>query len=186
MGEPLNETASITPYPDPQRVGDGIVVRGNHYLHVSQPSTASKTFRATQHAVYNEVVLAFAPHAPSWPVPVPSARPSPFPENVGLLTLQHFKQGVVLLRVQHLFGVDEDATLSQVRALHVPASVSCVRVLTLGQPATIDLALVFEYVGIKVASFEETSLTANQVRGCALALPWLVQPLLPNVCDCDW
>jgi len=165
VGEPLNETASITPYPDPQRVGDGIVVRGSHYLHVSQPSTASKTFRATQHAVYNEVVLAFAPHAPSWPVPAPSTRPSPFPDNVGLLTLQHFKQGVVLLRVQHLFGVDEDATLSQVRALHVPASVSCVSVLTLGQPASIDLALVFEYVGIKVASFEETSLTANQVRG---------------------
>ena len=122
VGEPLNETAGITPYPDPQRIGDGIVVRGSHYVHISLPSTASKVFRATQHAVYNEVVLAFAPHAPSWPMPAPDARSSPFPENVGLLTLQHFKQGVVLLRIQHLFGVDEDALLSQVVQQRVAAT----------------------------------------------------------------
>jgi hypothetical protein len=55
-------------------------------------------------------------------MPAPDARSSPFPENVGLLTLQHFKQGVVLLRIQHLFGVDEDDLLSQVVQQRVAAT----------------------------------------------------------------
>ena len=100
-------------------------------------------------------------------MPAPDARSSPFPENVGLLTLQHFKQGVVLLRIQHLFGVDEDALLSQVRAAACRCNarpMPCARAVTLEQPATVDLALIFEYVGIRVTSYEETSLTANQVR----------------------
>jgi hypothetical protein len=41
---------------------------------------------------------------------------------------------------------------------------SCARAVTLEQPATVDLALIFEYLGIRVTSYEETSLTANQVR----------------------
>ena len=40
----------------------------------------------------------------------------------------------------------------------------CSRAVTLEQPATVDLALIFEYLGIRVTSYEETSLTANQVR----------------------
>jgi hypothetical protein len=39
-----------------------------------------------------------------------------------MLTLQHLKQRVVLLRIQHLFGVDEDALLSQVVEQRVAAT----------------------------------------------------------------
>lgn len=131
-------------FPIHQRIGPGITVRGRHYVHINAPGRASRAFRSTQHAVFHEPVVAFTTSSATWSVPTPSRPSSPFPENIGLLTLQHREQGVVLLRLQHLFGVGEDAQLSQ--------------------PAKVSLADIFSFLGLNVAQVTETSLTANQPR----------------------
>ncbi len=119
-------------------------MRGQHVVHVTAPSKASRSFRPAQHAVFHEPVLAFTTASTIWSVPKSSRLASPFPENIGLLTLQPREEGTVLLRLQHLFGVGEDDQLSQ--------------------PAKIAVADVVSFLGLKVTRVTETSLTANQAR----------------------
>jgi len=68
VAEPLNETQSISPYDwidskgntqhDPYRIGKGLVVRGKHYLFLTPPSSAAKTYRSLQDKIYYQPVVA--------------------------------------------------------------------------------------------------------------------------------
>lgn len=120
--EPLNETASITPYPNPQRIGPGITVVGTHQLILAQRSSDSapsfaSAFRPQQADTYLPLVLSYASlpgsiaeyvstHATnlSWSVILPP--------NLDLLSLQSWDDGAVLVRLSHSYGVGEDAALS--------------------------------------------------------------------------
>ena len=70
------------------------------------------------------------------------------PENIKLMTLTSnygsFLNGQALLRLAHMYSVDEHPTLSQ--------------------PVTVDLQKVFGKTGLKIVSASETTLTGNQPK----------------------
>jgi hypothetical protein len=130
--------------PTHKRIGPGITVNGRHFVHVSKAANASRLFRATQHALFHAPVVMFT-GSTTWSVPSPASNTSsPFPPNVGLMTLERRASDQVLLRVQHLFGVGEDPELSK--------------------PATLNLPAVFSFLGLRASEVTEMSLTANQRR----------------------
>jgi len=146
VGEPLNETASITPYPNPLRVGVGIGVIGHHYLHLGNTSNGAAHYRERMDRVFNEPVLGFAPvtnvqqFLAAYTTRA-SVSGSPLPPNVELMTLQPWGNGQVLIRVSHQYAVGEDVQLSKA--------------------VTFDLAQVFAGP-LAMASATEMTLTANQ------------------------
>jgi lysosomal alpha-mannosidase len=77
-----------------------------------------------------------------------SAIAGQLPANVRLMTVagnyREWNDGKFLLRVAHMYQVDEHPALSQ--------------------PATFSLASIFSKSGLKVTAAEETTVTANQPR----------------------
>lgn len=59
VGEPLNETYGITPYPNPVRIGEGLVIKGSHRVMLDVPSSAAKGFRAQMDTIYFPPVLGY-------------------------------------------------------------------------------------------------------------------------------
>lgn len=145
VGEPLNETASCTPYPDFRRLGRGLVTRGKHFISVGAPPSAVAQVRRTAGRVYAAPLVAVSPASSVdevATVPNVSCLASDLPENVELMTLQPWAPGQVLLRLAHRFAVGEDATLSF--------------------PANVSLAGLFSARCMVVDSATELSLTANK------------------------
>jgi len=148
VGEPLNETTGITPYPNPVREGTGLVIKGTYRLLLDAPETAAAGFRPQMDEVYNPPVQFYTPlsgtpaawsasHLTSY---TGLANPSGLPVNVHLLTLDALSSNVFLVRVAHQFAVGEDATLSQ--------------------PTSVSLADIFP--AATISSVTEVSLTTNQ------------------------
>jgi hypothetical protein len=65
VGEPLNETYGITPYPNPVRLGKGLVIKGTHRVMLDTPANAAKGFRAEMDRFYNPPVVGYAAGASS-------------------------------------------------------------------------------------------------------------------------
>lgn len=158
VGEPLNETTSITPYPNPKRLGTGLIITGKHYLQVTKPAGAFAAMRPQMDAIFQEPVLAYgamsdaetpeswtAAHAAS-----ASMLAEALPTNVMLMTVEGRPGGKMLLRFAHQFAVGEDADMSK--------------------PATVKLGSLF--ADLKIAGVQELSLTANQPRSDVKRLLW--------------
>jgi len=149
VDEPMNETQSITPYPNPVRLGSGMGTSGSEYFLLTSPSTAASEFRPLMDRVFSEVYVSFAV-IPTTSTAVADFMSShltqfsysltPLPPNIQLLTLQPFTGDSVLLRLSHQFAVGEDVTLSNT--------------------TTVDLATLF--VDTTIRSATELSLTGNQ------------------------
>jgi len=148
VGEPLNETTGITAYPNPVRIGPGLIIKGTHRVLLDAPADAAKTFRAEMDRAYYPPILGLVAnpgstsewvdtHLTNYTAVVPGGD---LPVNVHVLTLQWWDASTVLLRLAHQFGVGEDAALSQ--------------------PATVNLNTLFST--IKITGVQEMSLTANQ------------------------
>ena len=147
VGEPLNETDSgITPYPDWDRWGDGLVVRGSHYVLVSTPETAMSQVRSKMDKIFAKpsVSLLAPPLGPALvsrsPSPIPALSVD-LPENLNLMTLEEISANTLLVRISHQFAKGEDSSLSQ--------------------PASVDLCSLFSFV-TSVEDVVELSLTTNQ------------------------
>jgi len=149
VDEPLNETDSITSYPNPVRIGPGMHLTGSFYVLLDSPSTAISSVRALQSRVFLPVVTAFTPTAAGKSAVTQwiqthnvqsSAMSKDLPVNVELMTLQIVDGGDHLLRLSHQYAVGEDPMLSQ--------------------PVTVDLSALFS--SITLNNVKEVSLTANQ------------------------
>lgn len=149
VGEPLNETETVTPYDGPhpaefgQHQGPGLVTRGQHWVVVAPTAAigdAATHWRSLQDRLYQPPWPAFTPSVP--PVAARSLLLRPLPVNVQVMTLESLGPRVTLLRLAHQFGPGEHPTGSR--------------------PAEVDLrTLLADQV---VTSATETSLTANQPR----------------------
>jgi len=148
VGEPLNETDGITPYPRPVRLGTGLHIIGSHYILIDDPSVALANLRALQSRVFMPFVLGFSPigsgadEIKKWidgHVVSGSAVMKDLPPNVDVMTLQSL-EGEYLIRLAHQFAVNEDPVLSQ--------------------PVSVDLSNLFAF--LKLSNIKEVSLTANQ------------------------
>jgi len=163
VGEPLNETDGITPYPDPVRIGDGLHVTGSHYVYMSDPKEAAMLYRDLQARVYHVPVLGFSPltgTVQSW-IQANKVQKTwmtaDLPINVDLMTLQVLENGNNLLRLSHQFAVGEDPTYSA--------------------PATVDVLKLFN-LPVPITACKEVSLTTNQDVSNMKQLKW--QTTEPN------
>ena len=161
VGEPLNETQSITSYADPGcpacREGAGMASRGTHTLLLSPPARAMRDLRARMERVFSPLVAAYAPNFgpnsdAAGAVAAAQEAASVVPPNVKVLTAQALAEDRVLLRFAHLFAVDEDEQLSR--------------------PAAVNASAVLGALGYEVVGAQETSLTANQRREDLARVPW--------------
>uniref|UniRef100_A0A6E8VVM0 Alpha-mannosidase n=1 Tax=Anopheles coluzzii TaxID=1518534 RepID=A0A6E8VVM0_ANOCL len=143
VGEALNET----------QYGAGIVARGKHWLFFgSSQKAVSPTLQAKERFLQNKVLL------PSWPFVIAvdnvltyddylsnfrniySAIAQQLPPNVNLLTLEPWKDGTVLVRLEHLFERNEDPVYSQAVRINVRSVL----------------------FALNIESIHETTLAANQ------------------------
>jgi alpha-mannosidase len=124
VGEPINETDWMSPYPDFTRQGRGLVITGSHFLFMGNQSGAASLWRPQLQRVYQPLISTFAPLTQPVPTYISSHvlestwAGKELPVNVDLISLQSWAQwtGVnssVLIRLAHQFAVDEDPYLSE-------------------------------------------------------------------------
>ncbi len=165
VGEALNETDSITPYPpfgDASRKGKGLVVTGRHRLVVGPGKCGSELVRDLLDEMYMPMHLFTAernlPSTTTYKAASPllfssssggtskSALVEPFEKNVQLTTIKTISVngGITkfLLRLGHAFGHEESDSFSK--------------------PATIDLSKLFR--GFNIIAISETTLTGNRKK----------------------
>eukprot|EP00456_Euglypha_rotunda_P028445 TRINITY_DN22515_c0_g1_i12.p1 TRINITY_DN22515_c0_g1~~TRINITY_DN22515_c0_g1_i12.p1 ORF type:complete len:139 (-),score=24.32 TRINITY_DN22515_c0_g1_i12:10-426(-) len=114
----MNETAGITSYPNPVRLGPGIVVRGKHVLSFEPLNNAAATWRPLAQSVFQQPNLAFtlistSPATWASSHTTKSSGSADLPTNVDLITLMAQASGVGVLRLAHEFGIGEDTNLSK-------------------------------------------------------------------------
>jgi len=156
VGEPLNETDGITPYPNPKRLGLGLNIVGKHYMLFDRPGNSPRLYRSLQSRVFSAPLLAFSQPSAD-PLTLKSApmgrqAPDPLPSNVELMTcmvMPGAPAGTVLARLSHMFAVAEDHDMSQ--------------------PVNVSLASIFP--GRTLSDVQELSLTANQPRPSMQPIP---------------
>jgi len=150
VGEPLNETLWMSPYPDPVRSGPGLVITGKHYLFLGNTSASASMWRPATSDIYFPLHPVFAPmqqgsvqdYINSHVTEASFLNGVDLPPNVDLVSFQSWFQWTgektsVLVRLAHAFEHGEDAHWSQ--------------------PATVDLSKLFHASPKKI---EEVSLTA--------------------------
>jgi lysosomal alpha-mannosidase len=132
VGEPLNETA----------YGEGLVVRGKHYLIVESPSSSALSHRVVSQQLYMHPLATYSlpqlsyvdyssTYRQTW-----SALTSDLPLNVHLLTFDQLNTKEYLIRVEHYFELNEDETYSN--------------------PVTFDLQKIFQTQGVITGIVEMT------------------------------
>eukprot|EP00123_Amoebidium_parasiticum_P018535 comp24234_c1_seq1/m.44725 comp24234_c1_seq1/g.44725 ORF comp24234_c1_seq1/g.44725 comp24234_c1_seq1/m.44725 type:complete len:1042 (-) comp24234_c1_seq1:530-3655(-) len=132
VGEPINE-------PGLQNSG-GLVVRTTQYLIVDHPSTSAARHRYLAQALTYPLVLAFT--TDKVPLKALTILEELLPPNVHVVTLKALNANTVLLRLEHIFEIGEDAEFSQA--------------------AEVDLSTLFDpFMFGRVVSATEKSLSAN-------------------------
>jgi hypothetical protein len=152
VGEPLNETAGILP--DGTRLGEGLVITGHHYVHVMPGKDSFDAARILQDKVYQPLHPFYAPiqsvdsYIKDYKTSFTAVQ-TDLPINIELMTLQPWRDGAVLIRLSHQFGVNEGNNYNK--------------------PVTVDLSTIFT---AKLDSVTELSLTANQLAGQHKPYTW--------------
>ncbi|XP_061358600.1 probable alpha-mannosidase At5g13980 isoform X2 [Gastrolobium bilobum] len=143
VGEALNETDCVV---DDCR---GLTVQGKFYYRIDPLGEGAKWRRTFGQEIYSPLLLAFSEKDDKgdWMnshVPTFSGIDSSYtlPENIVILTLQELDNGTVLLRLAHLYEIEEDKDLSAM--------------------ASVELKKLFP--GKKVNKVKEMNLSANQER----------------------
>lgn len=147
VGEPINETA----------YGQGLVIRGRHYLLFQAPTTSALYHRPAAQNLYLSPIMTFAlsglsfndyskNYYQTW-----SALNDVLPYNVHLLTIDQLETKTFLIRLEHYFELNEDATYSK--------------------PVQIDLQLIFNYLGT-ISDVLELTLAANLPLNQLQRLVW--------------
>ncbi|PKA54015.1 alpha-mannosidase [Apostasia shenzhenica] len=153
LGEALNETVCV------DDTCQGLTVRGTYYLSINKLGNGAQWRRTSGQHIYSPVLLAFT-HADekswksskltkaSWIDPNYS-----LPPNVALITLEELDDGIVLLRLAHLYEASEDVQLSVL--------------------AKVELKKIF--AGKTIKELKETSLSANQDKSKMKKMNWRVE-----------
>jgi lysosomal alpha-mannosidase len=148
VGEALNESA----------FGQGLVVRGKHFLSIEPPKSSALYHRVHSQQLYMHPLATYAlikssyanystSHRLTW-----SALIETLPLNIHLLTLDQLTEKEYLIRLEHYFELDEDHTYSH--------------------PTTIDLQSIFKSIGT-INNTLELTLSANLELSDMNRLHWL-------------
>lgn len=155
VAEALNETVCV------HDECTGLTIQGKYYLRVDPQGEAAKWRRSFGQQIYSPFLLAFAEQdGDKWEsshVPTFSGVDASYslPENVAMITLQELQDGKVLLRLAHLYEIEEDQDLSVM--------------------ASVELKKLFP--NKTISKISEMSLSANQERAEMLKkrLVWKVE-----------
>ncbi|RZC32449.1 lysosomal alpha-mannosidase [Asbolus verrucosus] len=143
---------------DEQEYGQGIEVRGKHFLVVgpSQPQNSQKSLAAIERDIAQRKTLAPWAFVTSQDVSTKlnilefSSLKVPLPDNVQILTLEPWDDGTLLLRLEHLLEKGEDENLSK--------------------EVTVDLTDLF--VKFTITELQETTLGGNILLQESTRLHW--------------
>lgn len=114
VGEYLNETESFFDTETKNQTTRGLIVRGSFFLGVDSAEEGMRSIRSKMEKQFFTPLVAFRKAAPGTSEEkVPRLTSSEFPENVGLTTLQVVNKSCVMVRLTHLYAVDEHARLSK-------------------------------------------------------------------------
>ncbi|XP_031105302.1 probable alpha-mannosidase At5g13980 isoform X1 [Ipomoea triloba] len=142
VGEALNETVCVTDK------CAGLTVQGKYYVRIDPLREGAKWRRSFGQEIYSPFLLAFAEQdineGMKFQIPTfTGIDPSySLPDNVAIITLQELEDKSVLVRLAHLYEVDEDKDLSTV--------------------TNVELKKLFP--GRKIKKVNEMSISANQER----------------------
>ncbi|KAI9109731.1 hypothetical protein K1719_019361 [Acacia pycnantha] len=153
VGEALDEQVCI------KNRCEGLTVRGNYYMSIHKLGAGARWRRTTGQEIYSPFLLAFAHDTlENWKSAYltkgtlvdPNYR---LPQNVALITLQELDDGLVLLRLAHLYEPSEDSEYSSV--------------------SKVELKKLF--ANKKIKELKEVSLSANQEKLEMKKLSWKVE-----------
>ncbi|XP_064094192.1 lysosomal alpha-mannosidase-like isoform X1 [Macrobrachium nipponense] len=163
VGEALNEEA----------FGEGLVVRGKHHLIFSDLAPPGCDFGCLQRSLGERVMMPPIMSFMSTTLPQQtwketyntqwSGLQQSLPLNVHLLTLEPWLDGTLLLRLEHMYELEESNPHSK--------------------PATVDLKDMFS--SLEVISAEEMNLAANQLKKDGKQYHWAVGTSHPSTNDID-
>lgn len=112
VGENLNETESFFDTATQDQQTRGLIVRGNLFLNVDSVVVGEGMYsiRSQMEKQFFTPLVAFRKPVPTGSDgKVPWLTVKDFPENVGLTTLQELSKDCVMVRLTHLYAVDENA-----------------------------------------------------------------------------
>lgn len=153
VGEPINETVSMSPYPpygDAKRLGEGLLITGTHRIVIGEGNDGACISRKEMDTVFSPLHMFVTSSSPdegtsTSQIPVAALR-NALPSNVQLITVKLLSSSAdsvkFLFRLGHGFAKGESTDLSE--------------------PVMIDLSQLF--TGYEVKSMIEKSLSANQDR----------------------
>ncbi|KAK9187878.1 hypothetical protein WN944_019277 [Citrus x changshan-huyou] len=142
VSEALNETVCVFDK------CEGLTIIGKYYLRIDPVGEAAKWHRSFGQEIYSPFLLAFTEqdgdHWANSHLATYSAMDTTYvlPDNVALITLQELDSGKVLLRLAHLYEIEEDTDLSVM--------------------SSVELKKVFPKK--KISKVTEMNLSANQER----------------------
>ncbi|XP_006485097.1 probable alpha-mannosidase At5g13980 isoform X2 [Citrus sinensis] len=142
VSEALNETVCVFDK------CEGLTIIGKYYLRIDPVGEAAKWRRSFGQEIYSPFLLAFTEqdgdHWANSHLATYSAMDTTYvlPDNVALITLQELDSGKILLRLAHLYEIEEDTDLSVM--------------------SSVELKKVFPKK--KISKVTEMNLSANQER----------------------
>ncbi|KAE9614590.1 hypothetical protein Lal_00012122 [Lupinus albus] len=154
VGEELDEQVCLN-----NITCEGLTVRGNYYISIDKIGEGSRWRRTTGQEIYSPILLAFShenlenwksSHLSKGTLMDPNYN---LPPNVALITLQELDDGIVLLRLAHLYEISEDAEYSTL--------------------AKVELKKLFATKTIN--ELKEVNLSANQEKSKMRKMIWKVE-----------
>ncbi|KAL4086658.1 hypothetical protein PRIC1_013720 [Phytophthora ramorum] len=143
VGEHLNETEAVYDSANKKLVTKGLAVRGNFFVNVDSAEDGMRSLRSKMESQFFRPLAVFRkPVASGVEAKVPWLAVGEFPPNVGLTTLQELSKQCLLVRLSHLYAVEEHSTLSQ--------------------PATVDFSSLFSVKNSVVSEVTELTLTGTK------------------------
>ncbi|KAE8894045.1 putative alpha-mannosidase [Phytophthora fragariae] len=143
VSEHLNETESVFDSVAQKNVTKGLVVRGNFFINVDSAEDGMRSLRSKMESQFFRPLTAYRkPLANDVKAKVPWLTVGDFPPNVGLTTVQELSKQCLMVRLSHLYAVEEHATLSQ--------------------PATVDFSALFSVKNSVVSEVTELVLTGTK------------------------
>ena len=146
VGEALNETGLD---------GNGLIITGSTWVHLSPLADAAYHARATANALYTPVHQSYAPLSESIAEYIGGHQVNAtflrtdLPLQVELITAQVFTEGKVLIRLAHSYGVGESQAYST--------------------PVTVDLSTLFV---VPIIDAQEMNLSAALPKGTRSRYEW--------------
>ncbi|KAF1327973.1 Lysosomal alpha-mannosidase, partial [Globisporangium splendens] len=180
VGEHLNETESVYDVVAEKQVTKGLTVRGNFFINVDSATEGIRSMRTKVEKQFFAPLVALRKPVPSDEVEgkVPWLKVNEFPENVGLTTLQELSKDSIMVRLTHLYSVEEHASLSKSVKVDFSnlfsaknAVVSEVTELTLtGVSPLTGKTLATEWKTTEPENYEQLSMPSFELKGMEVEL----------------